>query len=100
MLVLRTVIDQEQDANRGQALDEAVQQRLGFAVNPVQVLKNQEHRLCLTFPQEHARQRLERALTALRRIELEKRMVLGEDLQEGQQGRYGVLQCRIERQHL
>src|SRR5262249_28667651 len=80
MLILRAGVDQEQDSPRGQALDEAVQQRLGFGVNPVQILKDQEHGLCLTFPQENALQRLERALTALRRVELEKWMVLGEDL--------------------
>jgi hypothetical protein len=39
MLVLRPVVDEEQDAGGRQALHEAVQQRLGLGVDPVEILE-------------------------------------------------------------
>ena len=42
VLVLGTVVDQEQETGRGQAVDQAVQQRLGLGVDPVQVFKDQQ----------------------------------------------------------
>ena len=65
MLVLGAVVDQQQEAGSGQALDQAVEQGLGLGVDPVQILAHQEHRLHLALAQQHAFQRLEGALTAL-----------------------------------
>ena len=45
VLILGPVRDEEQQARAGQALDQAVQQRLGLGVDPVQVLEDQEQRL-------------------------------------------------------
>jgi hypothetical protein len=42
MLVLGSVIDQEQKPRRGQALDQTVEQCLRLRIDPVQVFKDQE----------------------------------------------------------
>ena len=100
MLVLRPVVDQQQEPGRGQALDQAVEQGLRLGIDPVQILEHQQQRLHLAFAQQHALERLERALAALRRVEGAKRTVVRQHLQEGQQRREGVLQGLVERQHL
>ena len=69
MLVLRAIVDQEQQPGSGQALDQAIEQGLGLGINPVQVLKDQQQRLLLALAQQHALQGLQRALAALGRIE-------------------------------
>ena len=45
VLVLGAVVDEEQEARRGQAVDEAIEQGLGLAVDPVQVLEDHHQRL-------------------------------------------------------
>ena len=47
VLVLRAVVDEQEQAGGGQALDQAVEDRLGLGVDPVQVLEDQEQRLYL-----------------------------------------------------
>ena len=100
VLVLRAVVDQEQEPGRRQALDQAVEQGLGLGIDPVQILKDQQQRLHLAFAQQHALERLERALAALRRIERQERAVLRQGVQERQQRRDGLLERLVQRQHL
>ena len=69
VLVLRAVVDQQQEPGRRQALDQAVEQGLRLGVDPVQVLEHQQQRLHLAFAQQHALERVERALAALGGIE-------------------------------
>ena len=69
VLVLGTVVDEEQEARRGQALDEAVEQGLSLAVDPVQILEDHYQRLDLALAQEQALDRVERLLASLERIE-------------------------------
>ena len=94
------VVDQQQEAGRGQALDQAVEQGLRLGVDPVQVLKHQEQRLHLAFAQQHALEPVERALAALRRVEVQKGTVVRQRLQERQQRREGLLEGLVQRQHL
>ena len=54
MLVLRTIVDQEQETRGRQALDETVEQDLRLRVNPVQILEDQQQRLLLTLAEQHA----------------------------------------------
>ncbi len=58
MLVLGPVVDEEQDARRRQALNEAVEQRLGLGVDPVEILEEHEERLDLAFSEEQSFDRL------------------------------------------
>ena len=57
VLVLGPVVHEQQQARRAQALDQAVEQRLRLAVDPVQVLEDQEERLLARFPQQQAASR-------------------------------------------
>ena len=98
VLVLRAIVDQEQEAGRGQALDQAVEQGLGLRIDPVQVLEDQQQRLHLAFAQQQALEGVERALAALGRIELQKRAVLRQRVQERQQRWDGVLEGLVQRQ--
>src|SRR4030095_14611910 len=52
VLVLRPVVDEEQEPRRRQALDETVQQRLGRGVDPVEILEDDQERLDLGLAQE------------------------------------------------
>ena len=100
MLVLRAVVDQEQQPGRGQALNQAVQQRLGLGINPVQVLEDQAQRLDLAFAQQQMLDGLEGAPAALRGIEGLPLRILDRHLQQCQQGRQRRLQGPVERQQL
>ena len=100
MLVLGTVIDQEQEPRRRQALHQAVQERLGLGIDPVQILEDQTQRLDLAFTQQQVLDGLEGAPAALRGIEgLPLRIVDGH-LQQRQQGWQRRLQGAVERQQL
>ena len=100
MLILRSVVDQQQEASRGQALDQPVEQGLGLGIHPVQVLKDQEQRLYLALMQQDACERFERALASLGWVKTQEWAVFWEGIQQRQQRRDGVLECRVERQHL
>ena len=67
VLVLRAIVDQQQEAGGRQALDQAIEQGLRLRINPVQILEDQQQRLLLALAQEHALEGVERALAALRR---------------------------------
>ena len=100
MLVLRSIVHQQQQPGGGQALDQAVEQGLGLRIDPVQILKDQQQGLRLAFPQQHPLERLQRALAPLRRIELLEGAVVRQGLQEGEQRGDGLLQGLVQRQHL
>src|SRR5262249_56809978 len=51
VLVLWPIIDQEQQPDRRETLDQAVEQRLRLGVDPVQVFEDQHQRLHLAFAQ-------------------------------------------------
>ena len=86
VLILGPIVDQQQETGRRQALDEAVEQRLRLGVDPVQVLKDQQQGLRLALAQQHPLERFQRALTSLRRVELEEGAVRRQGIQERQQG--------------
>ena len=69
VLVLGAVVDEQEHAGGGQALDQAVEHGLGLGIDPVQVLEDQQQRLHLTLAQQQPLDGVEGALAALRRIE-------------------------------
>ena len=77
VLVLRAVVDQQQQTGRGHALDQAIKQGLGLRVDPVQVFKDQQQRLHLALAQQHTLERLQRALAPLGGCELRKGLSSG-----------------------
>jgi hypothetical protein len=50
VLILGTVVHQEQQARGPEVLHQAVEQGLGLAVDPVQVLEDHQQRLHLALP--------------------------------------------------
>src|SRR5439155_11825960 len=63
-------------------------------------LEDEQQRLLLALAQEYPLEGVEGALAALGRIELNKRAVVRQGIQERQQSGKGVLEGRVERQHL
>ena len=100
VLVLGAVVDEEQEARRGQALDEAVEQGLGLAVDPVQVLEDHHQRLDLALAQQQALDRVERLLAPLERIEGLPGRLVHRHVEERQEGGHGGPERRGERQDL
>ena len=100
VLILRTIVDQEQQVGRGQALDQTVEEGLRLGIDPVQVFADQQQRLPLTFAQQHALEGVERALAPLRRVELQERALRRQSVQKRQQGWNRVLERLVQRQHL
>ena len=104
MLVLGAVVHQEQEAGGAQALHEAVEQGLGLAVDPVQVLEDHQQRLHLALAQQQPLDRVEGALAALRRVEVLPGRVLDRHVeqreQRGQQGLERAVQAQHAPQHL
>ena len=100
VLVLGAVVDEEQEARRGQALDEAIEQGLGLAVDPVQVLEDHHQRLDLALAQQQALDRVERLLAPLERIEGLPGRLVHRHVEERQEGGHGGPERRGERQDL
>ncbi len=69
VLVLGPVVDQQQQARGAEALHQAVEQGLGLAIDPVQILEHHQQRLHLALAQQQALDRVERALAALGRVQ-------------------------------
>ena len=69
MLVLGPIGCEQQYACRAQALDEAVEQRLRLAVDPVQVLEDQKKWLLTCFPQQQVPYGIQHASPTLSRVE-------------------------------
>src|SRR5262249_59562529 len=85
VLVLRTIVHQQQEMGSRQALDQAAQQGLRLRVDPVQILKHQQQWLRLAFAQHQTLEGIECALAPLRWIELQERAVLRQGVQQCQQ---------------
>ena len=98
MLVLGPVVHQEEYRGGGEAVQEAVEKRLRPRIDPVQVFKEQEQRLELTFAQQQALHRLQRLLTTLQWIEVAPLGVVNRDVEQGQKHRQCRHQCLIEHQ--
>ena len=100
MRVFRAVVDEEQDPRGGKALHEAVEQRLRLRVDPVKVLEDQQHGLGAALPEQHALDRVERALASLARIEPLPLRVLHRHVEQPEKRGQRGLESPIERQDL
>jgi hypothetical protein len=100
VLILAPVRDEQQQARAGQALDQTVQQCLGLAVDPMQVLDEQEQGALARFPQQQPFHGVERALAPLRRLERLPRGVVLRHLEQGEQRRQRRLQRGVQGEHL
>ena len=98
--ILGSVVDEKEKARRGQALDEAVEQGLGLAVGPVEILDDDHQRLDLTLAQQQTLDRVERLLASLDRVEGLPGRLVDRRVEERQQGRHLGPERRRERQDL
>ena len=97
MTVLGPVVDEQQEPGRGQALDETVEERLGLAVDPLEILDEDEEGLDLALAQQQSLDAVERALTALGRIEPFPCGVAVSDVEQREQRGQRRLERRVER---
>src|SRR5262245_3508365 len=65
MTVLEPVIDQQNNPRQRQTFYEAIEKRLGFAVDPMEVLKDDQQGLPLALTDEHPLYRIEGITTPL-----------------------------------
>src|SRR5262245_49223426 len=98
--VLGAVADEEQEARRWQALDEAVEQALGLTVDPVQVLEDQDQGLDLALAQQQALDCIKRLLAPLARIESVPGRLLHGHVEEGEKGGHSRDESWVQRQDL
>ena len=100
MPILRAVVDEQQDATGRHALDQAVEQRLGLAVDPVQILEDQGERLPLAFTHEQRLEAVQSAPAPLGRIERLPRGVLDRQVEQGKHRRQDRPQRLVQQQDL
>ena len=65
MLILRPVVHEEEQPRRREALDQPIEQRLGFRVDPVKILEDQQKWLDLALADQELLERVERPLATL-----------------------------------
>jgi hypothetical protein len=87
MMIFGTVGDEEEQARGGKPFDQAVQQSLSLAVDPVEVLGDQKDGMDLAFPNQQAFDGVQELLATLRGIESLPRRILDRDIQQGEHGR-------------
>src|SRR5262245_37547240 len=100
VLVLGSVVGEEQDTGRRQTVHEAVEQRLGLGVDPVKVLEDQQQGLDLALPEEQALDRVQSLPAALRGIESLPGLVVDGDIEQREQRRQEGFQRPVKRQQL
>src|SRR5262245_14044871 len=100
MLILGTVVDEEQESRRRHAVDDRLEDRLGLGVHPVEILEHDDERLHLTFAQQQTLDGFERSLPALRRIEAVPAVIVDRGVEKSEQRRERWLQGAIQRKEL
>jgi hypothetical protein len=100
VLILRTIVHEQQHARRPKAFDETLEHRLGLAVNPVEVFEDHDKRLDVAFAEEQPLHGVEGALPPLWRIQPRPSLVVDGHIEECQERREGGLQGTVEREHL
>jgi hypothetical protein len=77
-------------------VDQTIEQRFGFGIDPVQIFDDENERLALTLPEEQALQGVERAAPARRSIEALPFQVIGRDIQQGEDCGYDSPETFVE----
>ena len=100
VLVLGAIVDEQQHARRRQTLDEAVEERLRLAVDPVQVLEEEGDRLHPTLAQHEPLDGVEDALPALGGAQRVPLAIARRRPEQREQGRQRVAQRLVQREQL
>jgi hypothetical protein len=96
VLVLRPVVHEQEQPRRCESVDEGVEQRLGLAIDPVEVLEDHQQRLLARFPEQEPLDGVERALPALRRLEAAPGRVVDGHVEQRQERWQRALQRSVE----
>ena len=99
MLILRPVIHQQQYTRRRHTLTEESQESLGFAVQPVQILKDENEGLVETLPHQQPLDRLKRSAVLNLGVHLLQRRIRLGDPQQGKEIGQRVFQTTIKSEH-
>jgi len=100
VLELGPVVDEQQEPRCPDPLEEAVEDRPGLGVDPLEVLEDQDERLAIALLQEEAGQRVEHAAPPLARVEGAERLILRQRDEERQDRRDRVVEVGVERPDL
>ncbi len=98
MPVLGTVVDEQENPCRRQAIDEAVEHRLGFRIDPVKILDNNDQRLQLTLAQLDSLDHIENPLAPLTWVKSLPLQIVNRDIEEREDDRNRRLESFVERQ--
>ena len=98
VLILGTIVDQEAEPGRREALDEAVEERLRLGVDPVEVLDHEEQGLDLRLAEPEPLDRVEGALAPLGWIEGLPGAVVHGHVEQGEERGEARPQRRVERE--
>ena len=100
MVVLGAVVDQQQDAGGGDAVHQQIEERLGFAVDPVEVLELDDQRLAQALARQNPLDRLQGPPPPGLRVECRQRVVTLGNAKQGIEVRQSVFQRAVENHYL
>jgi hypothetical protein len=98
--VLRSVVDEKQDARRRQALHQAVERGLRLGIDPVEILENHQKRPDLALPDEEPPYRFQRAEPPVGRVQDLPAPVRHRDVEEREERRQLGLESVVEGEEL
>jgi hypothetical protein len=100
VLVLGTVVHQQQQARRSHAVDDGVEEGLRLAVNPVEIFEDHEKGLLTRLPQQQPPHGVKGLPAPLSRLERLPRGVVHGHVEQGQQRWQRRLERAVEREQL
>src|SRR5262245_48258807 len=96
MLVLRPVVHEQEQPGGTETLDQAVQQRLSLAVDPVEVLEDHHERLLAGLPEEQTLHAVESLPPPLLRDGRLPWRILHRHIEQGKERREGWLESAVQ----
>src|SRR5712692_7789025 len=96
MTVLGPVTQEEQNAGRGQALDQLIQQSLAVGVDPLEVFEHEAERLLLALAEQEASDGVQDTSPPLGRVEVAPRGQFDAYVEEREHGLLGIAQRLVQ----
>ena len=97
VVILRPVVDEEEDPRAPQAVHESVEEGLRLGVDPVEILEHQQERPHPALPDEDPPHAVQRGLPALLGIEHRPRRIVHRHVEQPQHRRHHVAKRGVER---
>jgi len=96
MLILRAKVHQEEHMRVRKTLHEAIEECLALAIDPMEILEDQEEGLLSRFPQQQPLHRVVRELATVAGLETVPSGIVVRHVEQSQQRRRCRLQCAVE----